>query len=147
MTDDLTTIELDHFYPHPPEKVWKALTTPELFARWLMPATGFEPVPGNEFRMQTQPMPGAGFSGNVRGTVLEAIAPKRLSMTWNDAESDIETGWVITWQLEPEGTGTRVLFSHSGFDPDDVRAQRVRTIMSKGWSGIATSLGAVIDSF
>jgi uncharacterized protein YndB with AHSA1/START domain len=143
MTDDLTTIALDNFYPHPPEKVWRALTTPELLAQWLMPATGFEPVPGTEFRMRAQPMPGVGFSGKVRGTVLEAIAPKRLSLAWNDAESDIETGWVITWQLEPEGTGTRVLFSHSGFDPDDDGSQRVRAIMSKGWAGIADGLGTV----
>ncbi|RKH52114.1 hypothetical protein D7X55_05245 [Corallococcus sp. AB049A] len=27
-------IQLDHVYAHPPSAVWKALTTPELHAKW-----------------------------------------------------------------------------------------------------------------
>ena len=27
-------IHLDHYYSHPPASVWKALTDPELHARW-----------------------------------------------------------------------------------------------------------------
>ena len=33
----MTTIEIDRTYPHPRERVWRALTDPELLARWLMP--------------------------------------------------------------------------------------------------------------
>lgn len=144
MNDDLSTIELDQFSPYPPQQVWRVLTDPELLGRWLMPATGFRPVAGTTFRMQTPAMPGVGFSGTVDATVLEAIAPKRLSMTWNDAESGRETGWVITWELEPEGDGTRILFTHTGFDPDDAMAQRVRAMMSKGWSGIHAALATLL---
>ena len=32
MTDN--TIRLTRHFPHPPEAVWKALTTPDLLARW-----------------------------------------------------------------------------------------------------------------
>jgi uncharacterized protein YndB with AHSA1/START domain len=35
-------IRTDSFFPHPPEKVWRALTDPELLASWLMP-NDFEP--------------------------------------------------------------------------------------------------------
>ncbi len=38
-TADPRVIEIDQFYPHPPQRVWQALTTPELMARWLMEPT------------------------------------------------------------------------------------------------------------
>lgn len=45
MTDP-TTIEVDTFYPHPPAKVWRALTEPELIAQWLMPVPEPDRAPG-----------------------------------------------------------------------------------------------------
>ncbi|MRH89659.1 SRPBCC domain-containing protein [Nocardia sp. SYP-A9097] len=144
MSDDLTTIELDHYYPHPPEKVWRALTTPELMGQWMMQPIGFEPVAGNIFEMKTQPMPGQDFSGEIRGEVLEAIAPQRLRLTWDDANAEARTGWIITWELRPEGRGTRILFTHTGFDPDDATAQRTRGIMGKGWASMLDGLQRVL---
>jgi hypothetical protein len=44
---DPRVIEIDQFYPHPPRRVWQALTTPELMARWLMEPSGFAPVVGS----------------------------------------------------------------------------------------------------
>ncbi len=145
MTDDSTTIELDQFYPHPPHKVWRALTTPELMVRWMMRPTGFEPVAGNIFHMRGRAIPQTGFSGEIRCEVLEATAPKRLSISWNDAHAESETGWVVTWELHPEGIGTRILFTHTGFDPDDPTAQLSRQIMSGGWPGMLTRLASVLE--
>ncbi|MEV6768581.1 SRPBCC domain-containing protein [Nocardia sp. NPDC051030] len=88
--------------------------------------------------------PGQQFSGEIRGEVLEASAPDRLSITWNDAQSDRVTGWVITWDLRQEGHGTRILFSHTGFDPEDAVMQRARTIMGGGWAGMLDRLAAVL---
>lgn len=34
--DDLTTIRVDQFLPHPPRKVWRALTEPDLLVQWQM---------------------------------------------------------------------------------------------------------------
>lgn len=36
-TEGLTEIRVDRFFPHPPAKVWRVLTEPELIGRWLMP--------------------------------------------------------------------------------------------------------------
>jgi uncharacterized protein YndB with AHSA1/START domain len=141
---DSGTIELDHFYPHPPEKVWDALTTPRLMAQWMMEPIGFEPVVGNVFEMKTRPMPGQDFSGHIRGEVLEVAAPELLRITWSDAEADAPTGWVISWELHPEGRGTRILFSHSGFDPGNPMMQRARSIMSPGWAGMHDQLENVL---
>ncbi|MFE3960657.1 SRPBCC domain-containing protein [Nocardia sp. NPDC059091] len=144
MTDDITTIELDHYYPHSPEKVWRALTTPELMGQWMMRPIGFEPVVGTVFEMRTQPMPGQNFSGEIRGEVLEVVAPQLLSVSWNDARSDRDNGWVISWTLRPEGHGTRILFSHRGFDPEDPVMQRARSIMGGGWKGMLDRLESVL---
>lgn len=146
MTEDLTTLELDQFYPHPPAKVWRALTEPDLMARWLMPTTDFEPVVGNRFRMQGRPIEAVDFSGEIVCEILELVEAKRLRISWDDANADRPTGWVITWDLRPEGTGTRILFSHTGFDPDNTSAQLSRTIMGGGWKGIIARLGEVVDA-
>ncbi|MFB6393843.1 SRPBCC domain-containing protein [Polymorphospora lycopeni] len=51
MTADIHT---DAFLSHPPEKVWRALTDPDLVAAWLMPNT-FEPRVGHRFTFRTDP--------------------------------------------------------------------------------------------
>jgi uncharacterized protein YndB with AHSA1/START domain len=65
MTDiaDPRVIEIDQFYPHPPQRVWQALTAPEFMARWLMEPSGFAPVVGTRFSFRGQPMPSVDFSG------------------------------------------------------------------------------------
>ena len=52
---DTQDIVVDEFFPHPPETIWKTLTTANLMGRWLMMPTGFEPVEGKRFTYQTTP--------------------------------------------------------------------------------------------
>ncbi|MBM7787016.1 SRPBCC family protein [Tenggerimyces flavus] len=144
MGTDLTRIELDQFYPHPPAKVWRALTEPALMATWLMTAEDFAPRVGQRFTFRARPVAATGFSGTVACEVLEADEPKRLSYSWNDAGRDDPLGWLVTWELLPEGRGTRVLFTHSGFDPDSPTAQLSRTIMGSGWPRILTNLESAL---
>lgn len=144
-TADLRVIEIDQFYPHPPQRVWRALTTPELMARWLMQPSGFAPVVGTRFSFHGQPMPSVGFSGEIACEVIEVIEGQQLAISWADARSDQLSAWVVTWTLHPEGTGTRVILRHSGFDPDDIVQQRSRTMMGNGWARMAGQLGEVLD--
>jgi uncharacterized protein YndB with AHSA1/START domain len=41
-------IEHEETYPHPPERVWQALTDPAELGVWLMP-TGFAALAGHKF--------------------------------------------------------------------------------------------------
>jgi hypothetical protein len=42
-------IVMDEVFPHPPETIWKTLTTGALIARWPMKPRGFAPVQGTHF--------------------------------------------------------------------------------------------------
>jgi uncharacterized protein YndB with AHSA1/START domain len=42
------TISREYDLPHPPEKVWRALTESELLAAWLM-ANDMQPLIGHSF--------------------------------------------------------------------------------------------------
>ena len=40
---DTTSITVDQFLAHPPQRVWQALVDPDLLSAWFMP-NDFEPV-------------------------------------------------------------------------------------------------------
>ncbi|WP_369779680.1 SRPBCC domain-containing protein [Streptomyces sp. R33] len=145
--EDLTAVHVDQFLPHPPAKVWRALTEPELLARWFMPGD-FRLEVGHRYTMQAIPMPATGFSGTIAAEVLAFEPGRMLRIGWQDADPDqgIDVDWTITWTLHPEGRGTRLLLDHEGFDPDHPLQQRARTLMGNGWrGGIMRSLAAFLD--
>lgn len=143
--EDPTAIRVDQFLAHPPAKVWRALTEPDLIAQWLMPGD-FRLKVGHRYTMQGRPIPDTGFSGTAQAEVL-AFEPRRmLRVRWRDAgPSAGNAEWTITWTLRPEGRGTRLFLLHEGFDPDDPRQRRARTIMGGGWSsGVPRALERVL---
>ncbi|MFE6038707.1 SRPBCC domain-containing protein [Streptomyces sp. NPDC056452] len=132
--DDLTTIRVDHFLAHPPAKVWRALTEPELIAQWMMPGD-FRLEVGHRYTMTAVPRPNTNFSGTIQAEVLAYDDERMLSVRWQDAVESRGNAadWTITWTLEPEGRGTRLFLVHAGFDPDDPAQQMAHRIMGGGW--------------
>ncbi|MGC7094114.1 SRPBCC family protein [Amycolatopsis lurida] len=113
------TIHVDQFMNVPPAKVWRALTDPELHAKWWAPGD-ISDRPGHEFHLR---MPGF---GDIPCKIVEAEPPKRLVYTFNG-------DWTLTWELIEEGHGTRLLLTHSGFDLDDKRQRDACERMGPGW--------------
>ncbi|WP_431903085.1 SRPBCC family protein [Nonomuraea sp. bgisy101] len=145
--DDLTTVHVDQFLRHPPAKVWRALTKPDLLAQWLMPGD-FRLEVGHRYTMQAVAIPATGFSGTVQAEVLAFETEKMLSIRWQDAAPSEAHGadWTITWTLHREGAGTRLFLVHEGFDPDNPLQQRARAIMGGGWrSGVMRALEELLD--
>jgi uncharacterized protein YndB with AHSA1/START domain len=134
------TIAAEYDLPHPPEKVWRALTEPALIARWLM-VNDLRPVVGHRFTFKAQPMPG--WDGIVQCEVLEVDPPRRLSYSWrggSDQISRLDT--VVTWTLTPTAAGTRLSLEHAGFVPANAFAFEA---LGKGWRGkVQESLRAVL---
>ena len=110
---DSVSMELE--LQHPPEKVWRALTDPELLAEWLLPVVGLELRPGAEFTFRTQPYPG--WDGTVSCRFLEIEPNRTLRYTWS--VPFLET--VVTFTLTPTASGTRLSLVQSGFTPGQTR--------------------------
>jgi uncharacterized protein YndB with AHSA1/START domain len=97
---------------HLPEKVWRALTDPELLAEWLLPVVDLKLERGAAFTFKTRPMPG--WDGTVKCRLLEIEAQRKVSYTW--VVGDMDT--VVTFTLTPTASGTRLSLVHSGFKPE-----------------------------
>ena len=111
------SISFEFDLPHSPEKVWRALTDPELLAQWLLPiATELKLDPGAAFIFKTQPYPG--WDGTVNCRLVEIEAERKLSYTWA-VFGDIDT--VVTFTLTPTTSGTRLSLEQSGFKADQKR--------------------------
>lgn len=113
------TIDVDQFIPRAPDRVWRALTTPELLAKWWAPGD-IAPTVGHEFLLDM------GDWGNVACTVLEVEEPERLVLTFGER-------WTLTWRLVAEGAGTRLFLTHDGLDLDEPGDQFAFDNMGPGW--------------
>ena len=119
----MSSIRIDRIYPHPPSKVWRALTETDLLARWLMP-NDFVPRVGHRFTFRTEP--GPGFDGIVHCEVLELVPGGRMVWSWRGGPIDT----VVTFELLAVDGGTRLRVCHDGFK--GLRANLVRLILGLG---------------
>src|SRR5262245_16928570 len=107
------TIQREMLIPQPRERVWQAITNSATLAEWMYP-NDFEPHVGHHFTFRVPPNPNVGFEGlTVNCEVLDCRPPSTLAFSWAAA------GLVdsrVTFQLEPDGDGTRLLLEHSGFE-------------------------------
>jgi uncharacterized protein YndB with AHSA1/START domain len=111
--------------PYPPEKVWRALSQPQLLEKWLM-KNDFKPLVDHRFKFTAD-------WGAVDGQVLAVEPNKTLSYTWE--AMGLES--VITWTLTPSSTGTHVRMEQSGFRPDQ---QQAYNGAKAGWKQFFASL-------
>jgi uncharacterized protein YndB with AHSA1/START domain len=106
-----TRIRIVRDYPHPPAKVWRALTEPALMARWGMRPEGFAPVVGTRFKLVGQAH--RRWRGFVECEVLEVSEPSVLRYSWVGVEGGDSTEVKLT--LEPSDGGTRLTVEQTGF--------------------------------
>ncbi|MBS0220048.1 MAG: SRPBCC domain-containing protein [Proteobacteria bacterium] len=104
------SVVVEREIPHPPEKIWRALTQPHLIEEWLM-KTDFKPAADHRFSLR-------GDWGSVDCKVVEIEPHRTLSYTW--AAMGLES--VVTWTLTPTRTGTHLRMEQVGFRPDQQQA-------------------------
>ena len=102
MTDTATprTLVVERVFPHPPEKLWRALTESPLLAQWMM-NNDFEPVVGRKFQFRNEPKPN--WNGIVDCEVLAIDPLKQLSYNWGVGGADSGLQWVVLWTLDSGG--------------------------------------------
>ena len=112
----MSDIRIVRDYPHPPAKVWRAVTDPALIPLWTATGAGgrpegFAPAVGTKFQFVAKPKPG--WSGIVDCEVLEVKEPSLLRYSWTgDGGGDVTE---VAYRLEPHAGGTRFTYEHTGF--------------------------------
>jgi uncharacterized protein YndB with AHSA1/START domain len=109
--DTTRTVVVEREMPHPPEKIWRALTQGALIEEWLM-KNDFQPVVGHRFSFRATPVPN--WSGIIECEVLVVEPNSRLSYSWGTLGSKS----VVAWTLTPTAGGTHLRMEQSGFGPD-----------------------------
>jgi uncharacterized protein YndB with AHSA1/START domain len=123
-----------------PERLWKAITDPELRAVYNFGASAVSDwKPGSRFRMGARN--GAIVLGE--GEILEADPPYRLVHTmvalWSD-EVRNEGASRVTWEIEPVGDSCRLTLVHDQLR-DDANAE-----LYGGWPMILSGLKTLLET-
>ena len=124
------SVVVEREIPHPPEKIWRALTQPHLIEAWLM-KSNFKPVVDHRFNMSAD-------WGGVDCQVRTVEPNRTLSYSWDT--KDLES--VVTWTLTPTGAGTRLRMEQVGFRTDQEPYYRGATV---GWKRNFAALEEVLS--
>ena len=128
------SLVIEREMPHPPEKIWRALTQGALLEEWLM-KNDFQPVVGHRFRFRSTPVPG--WDGVINSEVLEIEPNSRLSYSWET----MGTMSVVTWTLTPSQGGTHLRFEQTGFRSETDAAYKGATY---GWTKFIGNMERVV---
>lgn len=139
--DTTRSIVVEREMPHPPERIWRALTQGALLEEWLM-SNDFQPIVGHKFNFRAPPQPG--WNGVVDCEVLVVEPNERLSYRWNASGETAANGLksVVTWTLTSAKGGTHLRMEHSGFRPEDESNFRGA---SHGWQKFIGGLERVLS--
>jgi len=129
------TLVLERDMPHPPQKIWRALTEGALIEEWLM-SNDFQPVVGHRFTFRAAPVPG--WSGVIDCEVLVVEPNSRLSYSWGT----LGLGTTVTFTLTPTESGTHLRMEQSGFAPDQDRNYKRAQY---GWQNFLGNLERVVE--
>jgi uncharacterized protein YndB with AHSA1/START domain len=125
-----------------PEKIWRALTEKEQIAKWFVPFSDFKPEVGFAFTFE-----GTDKSGETKRhlcKVTEVVPLKRLSYSWRYDGYEGES--VVTFELIPEGTRTKLKLTHAGLETFPETAHFARNNFLAGWTAITSALQALVET-
>lgn len=122
------TLRLVRDFPHPPEKVWKAITDPrELSAWWPMQIKEFPLTVGAKLHFTDEE------GGSSNGEVIACEPMRTIAFSDEDGEHSVR------FELSPTDTGTTLVFLHT-FPADQPPGQH-----ATGWHICFTALDALLD--
>jgi len=137
------TVRIERVFEAPVEHVWSWLIEPEKRAKWIA-AGEVDPVPGGTlvciFDHNTlSPEPGevperykAAIGHRSDLKILAIDPPHMLSHDWGD-------GSIVTFLLEPQGAGTKLILTHSRLADRDAMKN-----VSGGWTSHLAVLADVV---
>ncbi len=121
--DRSPVVRFSLFIDAPPERVFQTITDPALINQWFQTQSADVDmrVGGRYATNWTYKVDGRDVQGGPT-TILELVPGRKLVLDWPDWRGDATvSSQRISFELQPEGDGTRLDFMHAGFDrPTDV---------------------------
>jgi uncharacterized protein YndB with AHSA1/START domain len=114
--DGRHVLRYERFLAHPVARVWAALTEPHELIGWLARSDAAFTTVGDAVQLSWLNSDGEGNQAVARGRITE-LEPGRV------LELDTDLHGVLRWELEPDGSGTRLVFSADLPVPDDAQAR------------------------
>lgn len=108
--DDGRSIAFECDLAEPPEKVWRALTTPEIMSEWLLPTDLERAEAGAAFIFRDPAAPDA----PIECEVLSVEAGRSIDFRWRDGEARRDgLDSTVRFEIAPAGAGgTRLRIVH-----------------------------------
>jgi uncharacterized protein YndB with AHSA1/START domain len=141
---EIGTIEREMHIEASPEVVYRVVSEPEHIREWWPEEAEVTPVPG-----------GTGLITFIRPegpksealTVVEADPPRRFSFRWvyDGAPAAPDNSLLVTFDLQPSGSGTLLRFSEQGFREKGWEAAVLEEQLREhaaGWDHFLPRLGA-----
>lgn len=136
------TIQREILIPQPREQVWLAIAESTALAGWMFP-NDFEPRVGHHFTFRVPANPRMNFNGLIVSCeVLVCDPPSRLVFSWSAGGPVVDTR--VSFELKPDGDGTRLFFEHSGFDFSHPGGNQAFKGAEFGWAKMLGQLPAVV---
>lgn len=95
MIDEANTVVVEADIEAPPERVWRALSEPDLSAAWLAPGE-VSTEPGDRFTLDDD-------GREIDCEVLEAEPPRRLRLGWREVGGGVASE--VTFTITPTPAG------------------------------------------
>ena len=130
-------LEFEYDLAEPPEKVWRALTVPELLAAWMMP-NDIRPQTGSNFTF-------AGPDTAIECEILDAEPERLLRYSWREQPRDaarqdpLDSTVTFTLARTVSG-GTHLRIVHDGF------ARKAMPVVAMAGAGCRLSLGSRVSA-
>lgn len=128
------SVVIEREMPHPPEKIWRALTQGALIEEWLM-KNDFQPVVGHRFNFHSNPVPG--WDGVIGGEVLVLEPNSKLTYSWETMGARS----IVAWTLTPTKGGTLVRMEQDGFRSQTDASYKGATY---GWTKFIGKMESVV---
>jgi uncharacterized protein YndB with AHSA1/START domain len=90
--DGQPAVRFERIYPHPPDRVWRAVSEPGELAHWFPSSVQIEARPGGTISFSGDP-----YTEDTLGRVLVFDPPHRLAFTWGPDQLHLA--------LDPVGDG------------------------------------------
>jgi len=138
-------VVVERTYNAPVKSVWEAITDVEKMQQWYFPMLEeFEPEVGFETRFDVA-TPDQVYIHIWK--IKEVIPFKKISYEWKFGDYPGDS--VVSWELSPDGEGTRIVLTHTGIETfrGDLHPDLAVNNFVAGWTDfIGTKLKEYVEA-